>query len=154
MRIVAMLVEAKNDAKLRRAGADAVVNTSMIGGLRIASEMIRPSVVTFLDSMLRDRDKNLRIDEITIDTGSPAIGEPVGTLRVNDIPGLLLLAYVAANGKDRFFKPSDSLKLEEHGTLVVMGGPDAVTALRNRYGGHHAGSLKATVESPIPTKRA
>jgi voltage-gated potassium channel len=150
MRIVSMLVEVKNDAKLRRAGADAVVNTSMIGGLRVASEMIRPGVVTFLDSMLRDRDKNLRIDEITIHTGSPAIGQPLGTLRVNEMPGLLLLAYVAANGKDRHFKPADALLVEENSTLVVMGGPDSVSGLRERYGGHHALALKQTAETPLP----
>jgi voltage-gated potassium channel len=152
MRIVSMLIEVKNDAKLRRAGADAVVNTSMIGGLRVASEMIRPSVVTFLDSMLRDRDKNLRIDEITIEPGSPAIGQPIGSLRVNAMSGLLLLAYVAANGKDRHFKPDEAMIVEQHGTLLVMGGPDAVTQLRTRYGGQHAGSLKTTTESPIPRR--
>lgn len=150
MRIVSMLMEVKNDTKIRRAGADAVVNTSMIGGLRVASEMIRPSVVTFLDSMLRDRDKNLRIDEIRVEHGSPAIGRPVGTLKVNEIPGLLLLAYVAANGKERHFKPADSLIVEEGSTLLVMGGPDAVTTLRNRYGGQHAGALKSTMENAIP----
>jgi voltage-gated potassium channel len=150
MRIVAMLMEVKNDTKLRRAGADAVVNTPMIGGLRVASEMIRPSVVTFLDSMLRDRDKNLRIDEIKIDTGSPAIGQHVGALKVNDMAGLLLLAYVAANGRDRHFKPSESLVVEEGGTLLVMGGPEAVTSLRARYGGHQADTLKSTMETKIP----
>jgi voltage-gated potassium channel len=152
MRIVSMIIEVKNDAKLRRAGADAVVNTSMIGGLRVASEMIRPGVVTFLDSMLRDRDKNLRIDEVRIESGSPAIGRAIGTLKVNEMQGLLLLAYVAANGKDRHFKPAENLPVEEGGTLLVMGGPEAVTSLRERYGGHHAGALKTTMESQIPRR--
>jgi voltage-gated potassium channel len=152
MRIVSMIIEVKNDAKLRRAGADAVVNTSMIGGLRVASEMIRPGVVTFLDSMLRDRDKNLRIDEVRVEPGSPAIGQPIGSLKVNEMKGLLLLAYVAANGKDRHFKPAENLPVEEGGTLLVMGGPEAVTSLRERYGGHHAGALKTTMESQIPRR--
>lgn len=150
MRIVSMIVEVKNDAKLRRAGADAVVNTAMIGGLRVASEMIRPSVVTFLDSMLRDRDKNLRIDEIRIESGSSAIGRPIGSLKVSEMSGLLLLAYVAANGKDRHFKPAESLTVEENGTLLVMGGPEAVTALREKYGGHQAATMKATLEHAKP----
>lgn len=149
MRIVAMLVEAKNDAKLRRAGADAVVNTSMIGGLRIASEMIRPSVVTFLDSMLRDRDKNLRIEEITVGPGSPAIGRKVGDLQINQTPGLLLLALVAPGGRERNFKPADHLVVEQGSVLLVMGSPDAVSALRQRHGGHDYMELKATAESPV-----
>jgi len=148
MRIVAMLVEAKNEAKLRRAGADAVVNPSMIGGLRVASEMIRPSVVTFLDSMLRDRDKNLRIEEITIGPASKAIGRRVGDLDINAMPGLLLLAMVAANAKARTFKPSDSVVVEQGAVLIVMGSPAAVTELRERYGGHDYGVMTVTSENP------
>ena len=150
MRIVSMLVEVKNDAKIRRAGADAVVNTSMIGGLRVASEMIRPRVVTFLDSMLRDRDKNLRIDEVTVHSGSPAIGKTIGSLKINDISGLLLLAYVRPNGEDRYFKPGDSIVVEENSVLLVMGGPEACGALRERYGGHHADALRVTSETRVP----
>ena len=149
MRIVAMLVEAKNDAKLRRAGADAVVNTSMIGGLRIASEMIRPTVVTFLDSMLRDRDKNLRIEEITVGPSSAAIGKRIGDLQINQAPGLLLLALVAPGGRERNFKPADSLVVEQGAVLLVMGSPDAVNTLRQRHGGHDYGALKTTTESPV-----
>jgi voltage-gated potassium channel len=149
MRIVAMLVEAKNDAKLRRAGADAVVNTSMIGGLRIASEMIRPSVVTFLDSMLRDRDKNLRVEEISVGPGSPAIGKRVGDLAINQAPGVLLLALVAPGGRERHFKPADGLVVEQGGVLLVMGGPDAVSAMRQRYGGHDYAELRPTAERPV-----
>ena len=37
-----------------------------IGGLRLASEAIRPTVVEFIDTMLRDPKKNLRIEEVTI----------------------------------------------------------------------------------------
>jgi voltage-gated potassium channel len=149
MRIVAMLVETKYDAKLRRAGADAVVNASIIGGLRIASEMIRPSVVTFLDSMLRDRDKNLRIEEITVGPGSAAIGKRVGDLQINQTPGLLLLALVAPGGRERHFKPVENLVVEQGSVLLVMGSPDAVGALRLRHGGDDVAVLKATGERPV-----
>lgn len=148
MRIVAMLVEKKSEAKLRRAGADAVVNASMIGGLRMASEMIRPSVVTFLDSMLRDRDKNLRIEEIIVGVGSSAIGQPIGSLKINAMPGLLLLAYVAPDG-GRHFKPGDDLRVQQAALLIVMGSPEAVNDLRLRYGGHDAGQLMQTAETPV-----
>src|SRR5262249_31534372 len=53
LRIVGRVIEEKNAEKLRKAGADEVVSTNAIGGLRIASVMLRPAVVTFLDEMLR-----------------------------------------------------------------------------------------------------
>lgn len=51
---------------MKKAGADAVVSLSYISGLRMASEMVRPTVVSFLDTMLRDREKNLRVEEILV----------------------------------------------------------------------------------------
>lgn len=150
MRIVSMLMEGRNDAKLRRAGADAVVSPSGIGGLRMASEMIRPKVVTFLDSMLRDRDRNLRIEEITIGRGSHAIGKPLSALDVNATPGLLLLALVEpGDGGKRHFKPEPSLVVAEGATMIVMGDPAAVEQLRKHFGGQRY-QVFATAERPAP----
>jgi voltage-gated potassium channel len=106
-------------------------------------------VVTFLDSMLRDRDKNLRIEEITVGPGSPAIGKRVGDLQINQSPGLLLLALVAPGGRERNFKPADGLVVEQGAVLLVMGSPDAVNTLRQRHGGHDYAELKTTTETPI-----
>jgi voltage-gated potassium channel len=65
VRIVARCNEIKNDDRMRKAGADAVVSPSLIGGLRMASELIRPAVVSFLEMMLRT-DEEWRVEEIAI----------------------------------------------------------------------------------------
>jgi voltage-gated potassium channel len=135
LRIVAMAADPRNETKLRRAGADAVVSPFRIGGMRMASELIRPVAVTFLDQMLRDRDRNLRVEEVRIGAGSPAIGRKVGDLGINAMPGVLLLALVAPDGQHWAYKPEASAPVVEDATLVVMGGPDAVSELRRRYGG-------------------
>ena len=135
VRIVSMLADEKNEQKLRRAGADSVVRPFLTGGLRMASEMIRPGVVTFLDQMLRDRDQNLRIDEIPIGEGSAAIGKSVGALAVDHEPGVLLLALVEPDGATYRFKPDAAFKVAQGATLIVMGGPDAVGAVRRRFVG-------------------
>jgi voltage-gated potassium channel len=135
LRIVAMLVEPRNEAKLRRAGADSVVSPFLIGGMRMASEMIRPMVVTFLDTMLRDRDRNLRVEEIRVGRGSTAIGRPVADLKIDDVPGLMLLALVEPSTQRWTFKPEARTRIEEGATLIVMGDPSGVGGLRRRYGG-------------------
>ena len=135
LRIVAMLVDQRNETKLRRAGADAVVSPFRIGGMRMASELIRPVAVTFLDQMLRDRDRNLRVEEVRIGAGSAAIGRRVGELGINEQPGVLLLALVAPDGKKYEYKPDAGVRVEEGATLVVMGGPEGVSELRRRHGG-------------------
>jgi len=135
VRIVSQIVDLRNEAKLRRAGADAVVSPPRIGGLRMASEMVRPTVATFLDSMLRDREKNLRIEEIPVGRGSPAIGKRLATLRLNETPGLLLLALTEPGGARTLFKPDDTSVIESGSVLIVMGTPEAARALREQYAG-------------------
>lgn len=149
LRIVSMLVDGRNEAKLRRAGADAVVSPPRIGGLRMASEMVRPTVATFLDSMLRDREHSLRIEEIPVGAGSPAIGRKLGALRLNETSGLLLLALVEPGGHRTHFKPDEEQLVEQGAVLIVMGDPEAVGSLRRTYGGaDHALNLKSTGNSP------
>lgn len=150
MRIVAMMAEPRNELKLRRAGADSVVSPPLIGGLRIASELIRPQVVTFLDMMLRDRDRAMRIDEIQVGPGSAAIGKRIGTLGISASPGLLLLAMVEPGDAGTHFKPSDDLVVQQGATLIVMGGPAAVGTARQKYGGIAYGALMATGEMQRP----
>ena len=140
LRIVAMLVDVRNEPKLRRAGADSVVSPFRIGGMRMASEMIRPTVVTFLDSMLRDRDRNLRVEELRVGRGSPAIGRTLGEIDVNALPGLLLLAYLEPETAAWSYKPGPGTRIQEGATLIVMGDPGGVGELRRRYGGEAYGA--------------
>lgn len=51
LRIVAKLCNPNNASKFYKAGASDVVSPQQIGGLRLASQLIRPTVVTFLDRM-------------------------------------------------------------------------------------------------------
>jgi voltage-gated potassium channel len=150
LRIVAMLVDPRTEPKLRRAGADSVVSPSLIGGMRLASEMIRPTVVTFLDTMLRDRDRNLRVEEIQVGRGSAAIGRAVGDLRVEELPGVLLLALVEPATQKWTFKPDGRMTVAEGATLIVMGDPRGIAELRRRYGGEaypHTGGTPALASS-------
>jgi len=135
LRIVAMLADGRNEPKLRRAGADSVVSPYRIGGMRMASEMIRPTVVTFLDSMLRDRDRNLRVEELQVGRGSPAVGRTLADIDVNAMPGLLLLAYLEPAKAMWSYKPDPRTRIAEGATLIVMGDPGGVGELRRRYGG-------------------
>ncbi|MCX7242542.1 MAG: NAD-binding protein, partial [Polaromonas sp.] len=50
LRIVSRQTERGVEDKLKRSGADVAVDPGFIGGLRMASEMIRPAAVGFLDS--------------------------------------------------------------------------------------------------------
>ena len=115
--------------KLLRAGADSVVFPHLIGGMRMASEMIRPNVVSFLDTMLRERDGSLRVEEVVVADGSDLVGV---TLAEADIPGKTGALLMAVRHHDRRFEfnPSPDHRLSVGDTLVVMGDRAQLSTLR------------------------
>ena len=119
-RIIAATELMEIDAKLKAAGADSVVSPSRIGGLRMASELIRPTVVTFLDQMLRVGIGDLRIEEVHVPDSAAEAGLTVGSLQVNEIEGALLLAICRSQTGEYEYKPSPDTPLESGVILVVM----------------------------------
>jgi voltage-gated potassium channel len=134
LRIVARCTDQKIRKKLIRAGADAVVSPNMIGGLRLVSEMIRPDAVTFLDTMLRDKEKRLRIEEVALGDGSQALGRTIGQLRGDGIEGLLIIAIREAESDAWIFNPSDELALASGHAIVFMSSPEGRLLAEQRWG--------------------
>jgi voltage-gated potassium channel len=120
LRVVSRCKDLKNMEMIKKAGADSVVSPAFIGGLRIASEMIRPTVVSFLDVMLRDRDLNLRVEEIPV-PGSFA-GRPIRALNLIKHPHFLLLAV--KKGEKWFYHPPEDEVLQSGDTLIFMTTPE------------------------------
>lgn len=131
IRIVARAIEPKVRGKLLRAGADAVVNPSAIGGLRMASEMIRPHVVGFLDRMLRDHRATHRFEELVIQKDSSLAGATLADSGIRQKTGTLVVAY-RHPGRDEFhYSPGADLVLEPGGAIVVVGSASEVARLRD-----------------------
>ncbi len=120
IRIIASTDRPETIAKLRSAGADAIVSPNHIGGLRMASELIRPTVVSFLDQMLRVGGGTLRVEEVKIPGESPVIGRTLGSLEIDRIAGTMLLALNRPGREDSEFKPDSDTVIETGMTLIVM----------------------------------
>jgi voltage-gated potassium channel len=132
VRIVAATERTESEAKLRVAGADAVVWTSRIGGLRMASEMVRPKVVSFLDRMLRDTQMGLRVEEVVVPEDYDAGDKTIATLKIDDVHGVMLLATQAPGQEEFEFKPSPNKRLEPGMTLIVMAEADGRAKLEKK----------------------
>lgn len=128
LRIVARCLEEREQAKIRRAGADVVVLPNKIGGIRMVSELVSPHVVTFLDVMLRDKDPHLRVDEVQVPEGSPQTGVTVGQLRAHKIKDLLIVALRDADGTWQY-NPEEHDPVRPGMVIVFMGSPEARAAL-------------------------
>ena len=128
-RIVARGIEVSVIDKLKKAGADAVVSPNLIGGLRLASEIIRPTVVAFLDSMLH-KDEITRIEEVTILPSSIMIGQSMRELDIRNRVRVSVLAARPAGQSDYTYNPRSDLVIEPNMTLVVLGTNRDVATLR------------------------
>jgi voltage-gated potassium channel len=128
-RIVSKIVEDHAGAKMLKAGATSVVNPAMIGGRRMASELVRPEVNEFLDQMLRDKTKNLRIEEAVVPETSSLVGV---SLKDSPIRRETKLLVIAVRDKDRSFvyNPDPDHPIDGGTTLIVMGDTESVTKLR------------------------
>lgn len=129
LRIIARCAELNHVDKLKRAGADSVVSPNFIGGMRMVSEMVRPSVVRFMDDMLRDKRAVFRIEEVTIGPGSPLDGK---SLRDADIRGRFGMGVIAVKAGDDpwTYNPEPDTRMKAGNTLVVVGSAEQVKNLR------------------------
>ncbi len=132
VRIVSRIVNQELQAKIKKAGADRVVSPDAIGALRMASIMIRPTVVDFLDSMLRSGSSRYRIHQITISKDSHAVGKTIAESGLKDKFGLLILGTKTQNNEIDL-NPHPTFVIKEGMTLIVMGMTEDITRAKNTY---------------------
>ncbi|MEO8211056.1 MAG: NAD-binding protein [bacterium] len=120
VKIVSLCVNHSNMDKIKMAGADIVVSANYIGGLRMVSEMVRPTVTTFLDEMMRDKNKNLRIEQVELNENLR--GKVIGDLNVNSLKDTLLIALKTDGSW--IFKPEDKIEIKKGDALIVMTTPE------------------------------
>lgn len=130
LRIISSALSEASIGKLKYAGADSVVSANFIGSMRIVSEMIRPAAVTFLDVMLKDKEKNWRIEEARLEPGSALIGKTLAEIGIN----VLVLAVKPPAEGDWNYIPQSGTVMKEHDTLVVLGDADRIGELKTAAG--------------------
>lgn len=128
VRCVSKLINENARIKMGRAGADAVVAPNFIGGLRLASEMLRPNIVSFLDIMMRG-SKDVRFEEAPIAAGSAAAGKTLESLHLQKKFGINPIA-IREGGKDFVYNPAPSHHIKAGDTLVVIAEPDRLQKLK------------------------
>mgnify|MGYP001566218511 FL=1 len=113
--------------KLTRAGADIVINPSHIGGLRMASEMLRPATVKFLDSMLRGQKAGVRFEDM--EAGAGVEGRPLGEFKGAGSKGALIVALKNTGNQEYEINPLPEIKLKKGDVLVALGTPEELKTL-------------------------
>jgi voltage-gated potassium channel len=119
--IIARASEEGAEKHLLKAGADSVVSPYHFAGQRIAQSFLRPHVVSFLDTATTHLGMDLEIGEIQIGAASEFAGKTVGSSRIRQERGVIILAIKREAGMQ--FNPSPDDRIEPGDCLIAMGQP-------------------------------
>jgi voltage-gated potassium channel len=131
--IVARANDDDSAAKLYRAGADHVVSPQRIGGVRMASMLLRPGVMSLVDVMTRGGAPRLSIEDLPVEPESGLAGHTLSELEIPQRTGGLVVAIRKEQpqvGQRFLFNPNAGTRVEAGDTLIVMGEQDQVQRLR------------------------
>lgn len=129
--IVSKAIEKSATNKLKKAGANNTISANEIGGRRMASLVLRPSVMSFLDVITQAGDVTLDLEEVTICGKSALIDLTLRDARIPENTGLIVLALKRKNSTTLTFNPSSFEVLKDGDTMVVLGQETQVKKLRD-----------------------
>lgn len=136
LRIVSRITDEESRQKLLKAGADAVVCSNLIGGLRMASEMLRPHVVSFLDAMLRETTgTTVRVEEVQVPSTSPWVGRTLEEARIREKVGVVVFGLREAATGRYLFNPPPTVRLGAGDVLIGCADRDQLVSLKSLVAG-------------------
>jgi voltage-gated potassium channel len=139
LRIVARANSASSEAKLARAGVDHVVNPLHLGASRLATFALQPAVADFMDVVSAEGPLEFRLEELVMPEGSPLEGVNLGTARIRESTGALLLALREPGGAFES-NPGGDTSLRAGDTLIAIGTGAQLESLESLL----AGNLQST----------
>ena len=135
--IVARADDDQTVQKLYIAGANHVVSPTVTGGVRMASVLLRPTVVSFLDVVARGEGIALRLEQINITEESPRESMSLAEARIPQRTGLIVIAIRAGErheGDEWRYNPGPEETLRAGDALIVLGKPEQIDDLASLAG--------------------
>jgi voltage-gated potassium channel len=126
--IVARSEHESTEAKLVKAGANRVITPNVIGGRRMASMVLHPTVNDYLDLVSGNQGVEFRLQEIELTARSAYIGKSLAEAHIREATGAQVVAILSADGTVDA-NPSASTVLTVGQRLVVLGSAEQVAAL-------------------------
>jgi len=118
-----------SEHKLQKAGADRVLSPYSIGGRRLASLLLRPAVVEFLDVVMHSADIEFYMEDVTVHEKSTFAGSSLGDARIKCVTGANILA-MKKRGEERVIAnpPTDTI-IGAGDRLIALGTREQLTEL-------------------------
>jgi len=116
--IVTKAEEDSSEAKLLSAGANKIISPAQIGGKRMASMLINPEVVNFLDVVISEKDIDLSMQEVKIQKNSVIEGL---SIKDANIPREIKVIGLKKEEEGMIINPPSNAVLNADNILIVLG---------------------------------
>ena len=129
--IIANSVSKSGNDKLLKVGADKTLSAVEISGKRMASLMIKPNIINFLDVVTRIGDVELDLEEVIVKKGSYLEDKNLIEAQIPKKTGLTVLAIKRQEDGKMLFNPPIDHHFRIGDILIVLGREDQVDKLKH-----------------------
>lgn len=129
--IIANSTSKSGSQKLMKVGANKTMSAIEISGKRIASLMIKPNIISFLDVVTKVGDVEMDLEEVIVNKGSYLEKKDLIAAQIPNKTGLIVLAIKRNKDKKMLFNPPGNYIFETNDVLIVLGREDQVEKLRH-----------------------
>jgi voltage-gated potassium channel len=131
--IISRASDDNSDKKLKIAGANNVIMPDRIGGAHMASLVIKPDVIEFLDHITGQGGPNINLEEIVFNELPEHLrNHTIKDLEVRNKSGANIIGFKTAKG-EYVINPSADTKIIPGAKLFVLGTPEQVSKLRELF---------------------
>lgn len=131
--IISRLTEIGNRSKLKRAGADHIIMPDKIGGDHMASLLIVPDLIRFMEELSWLEEDSPNLEEVSIDA-LPAkyLNHSLSDLKILQKTGCNVVGFRNPAGT-LIINPGANLKLESQSKLIVLGSGSSIAKLNAMF---------------------
>ncbi len=134
MNIISRASNESSYDKLKFAGADNVILPDKIGGDHMASLVVVPGLMEFIDNLSIVGKSNINIEEVDVEKLFKSNkGRTIRDLDLRKKTGCSVIGYKNENG-EYLVNPEAELELAPNSRIIVLGRPEQIEALNSEYG--------------------
>lgn len=130
--VVARVERLESQQKLQRAGADKVISPALYGGYRMASAMLKPASVKFVETLMQNRHMDIELEEIVLAPTSPLVGQSLRQTQIRTEAGITVVAII--RGDDVIINPGADEVLQAGDQMIVLGQRSSLPRLEELAG--------------------
>jgi len=133
IKIISRASDEHSDTKLKRAGADNVIMPDKIGGAHMASLVLKPDVVEFVDVLTVRGDLDFHLDEISGEELQDEIyGKTIRELEIRNKFGANIVGFKTSEGQ-YIINPSPDTIIKPDSKIFILGSHEQINNLRKEF---------------------